>query len=353
MEEFQEKINKLLLFFIIYTVIFIVFFKTLPYTLPFVLAFICAYFLRIPTRYIVKKFKLKYSVASLITTIIFFSIIILLLFLGISSIISEVIGLTKGIQLYINNNYYNIIDFFSRIQDNFNNIDPAIIDSIKNHFLSTMSSIVKSTVSFGTAMVSYFVTILSSIPYIVMVIIFTLISTYFFTKRITATGLKDSILFSTKDGKSKDKMLEVFSHAKKMLVNYILSYGVIILITFLITLIGFSVLKVKYTFLLSLLCAIFDLLPVLGMPMVYIPLIIINFFSNNYFTAIALIILYSIVFVTRQIVEPKIMSTSLGLDPVAVLAAIFIGLKANGIAGMVFCMFLVVFYNIFKKVEVL
>jgi hypothetical protein len=38
---------------------------------------------------------------------------------------------------------------------------------------------------------------------------------------------------------------------------------------------------------------------------------------------------------------------------VAVLAAIFIGLKADGISGMVFCIFLVVFYNILKKVKVL
>jgi predicted PurR-regulated permease PerM len=75
--------------------------------------------------------------------------------------------------------------------------------------------------------------------------------------------------------------------------------------------------------------------------------------GNNYFAGIGLLILYALVFVVRQVAEPRIVSSSLGLHPVSVLAAIFIGLKANGIAGMFFCMFLVVFYNIFKKVNII
>lgn len=350
MEFLEEKINKLLLFFIVYSIIFVVFFKTLPYTLPFVLALLCAYILRVPTRYLVKKFKIKESIASLITTLIFFTIIILILSLAISAIISEIIGFTKGTQAYINNNYYNILDFLSQIQDHFNNIDPSILNSVKNTVLNSISSIVNSTVNIGSALVSYLITIVSSIPYIAMVIIFTLLSTYFFTQRITSS---DSKLLSISSNGKTEKMLKIFNHSKKMLKSYVISYGLVILITFLITLFGFFILKVKYALILSILCALFDLLPVLGMPMVYIPLILFYMASNNYFVAVALIVLYFIVFISRQILEPKIMSSSLGLDPVAVLAAIFIGLKANGISGMFFCMFLVVFYNILKKVEVL
>jgi predicted PurR-regulated permease PerM len=98
---------------------------------------------------------------------------------------------------------------------------------------------------------------------------------------------------------------------------------------------------------------VLDLLPVLGIPLVYIPLAIMNVLSKNYVTGFGILILYAIVFFVRQIIEPKIMSTSLGLNPLAVLAAIFIGIQAGGIIGMLFCMFLVVFYEIFRKVDVL
>ncbi|MBU5592398.1 sporulation integral membrane protein YtvI [Clostridium sp. MSJ-4] len=351
MESFQEKINKLLLFFVIYTISFMVFFKTLPYTLPFVLALICAYLLRRPTRYLINKFKMKASLASLLTTLIFFTAIISIFSLTISSIINEIIGLTKLIQNYINTNYYNILNIFSKLQDNFNNIDPYIIEQAKNYLLSSISGILNSTVNIGSSLVGYFINILSSIPYIGMVIVFTLLSTYFFTKRISLRDIP--LLTSAINNKNSYKILEIFNHAKKMLLSYIASYGFVILISFAITLAGFLILGVNYALILSILCALFDLLPVLGMPLIYIPLIVYNLFIHNYFIAIGLTILYVAVFITRQIVEPKIMSSSLGLDPVAVLAAIFIGLKAKGISGMVFCMFLVVFYNIFKKTEII
>ncbi|MDU1443883.1 MAG: AI-2E family transporter, partial [Clostridium cochlearium] len=55
----------------------------------------------------------------------------------------------------------------------------------------------------------------------------------------------------------------------------------------------------------------------------------------------------------RQILEPKIVSSSLGMHPVSILAAIFIGLKAAGISGMFFCIFLVVFYKVLHNVKIL
>ena len=79
MEHIFKKIDKLVIFFAAYTFIFMVFFGTLGYTLPFVLAFILALFLKIPTAYLMKKLKVKSTVASLFTTTVFFTIIVTLL----------------------------------------------------------------------------------------------------------------------------------------------------------------------------------------------------------------------------------------------------------------------------------
>ena len=190
----------------------------------------------------------------------------------------------------------------------------------------------------------------STIPYTLMVLLFTLLTTYFFTKDLSSSSKKIFDLIPRKNG---DRIHYIFDESKKMLKNYLLSYLLIITITFLETLVVFLVFKVKYAVTLSILCGIFDLLPIFGIGAIYIPLIIIFFISNNYVAALGLLISYIIITIVRQIIEPKIVSSSLGINPVAVLASIFIGLKANGIIGMLFCMFLVVFYNILKKVEVL
>jgi sporulation integral membrane protein YtvI len=138
-----------------------------------------------------------------------------------------------------------------------------------------------------------------------------------------------------------------------MLFTYAKTYSLVIFITFLETLVGFSLLNVKYALILSIVCAIFDVLPILGIGAIYLPLAAIFFIVKNYFMGIAIIVLYLIVTIIRQIIEPKFVSASLGLHPVAVLAAIFIGIRAYGFIGMVYLIFIMVFYKILRNVDVL
>jgi sporulation integral membrane protein YtvI len=352
MQKIFEKLDKTILFFVLYTIIFFIFFKTLSYTIPFVLAFMFAVLLRRPTRLLMKNFKLSSALASIITTVVFYFIFFLLLILLVTSLISEIVALSKNISIYINSQNISLTETFEQLQKYYNDLDPTIINAIESNFSNITTQAGKMVTGVVNWAVTFVTSILSSIPYLVMLFIFTLISTYFFTKDISASH--NTEFLSSHFTKNATKVLYVFNESKKMIFNYLKSYLVVISITFGITLIGFLVLGVDYAFVLSLLCGILDLLPILGMPMVYLPLIFMyGFVQHNYFIAIGLTILYILVFIVRQVVEPKIVSSSLGIHPVAVLAAFFIGLKAGGIMGMMFCIFLVVFYNILKKVEVI
>ncbi|MFL0248541.1 sporulation integral membrane protein YtvI [Candidatus Clostridium stratigraminis] len=349
MDKFLEKIDRLLIFVVIYTAVFLIFFKTLPYILPFVLAFIFSLILQKPTKYLIAKLKLKNVLASIITTFFFFAIILSILSLIMTSLISELIQLGRNTQQYFidTSSLTNILNY---IKDYYNRLDPSLVNGIQSYltsFIAKISSILTSLVS-GT--VTWLLNLIASIPSIIMVILFTFLSTYFFTKELSSakTKVKEFIPFA-----SSDKLLSVFKEGKKMLGNYLISYSIIIFITFIETLIGFLFFKVKYALLLSIICAIADILPILGIGIIYLPVAVIYYFSNQYVIAIGILILYILVSIIRQIIEPKIVSSSLGIHPVPILAAIFIGLKINGIAGMFFFIFLVVFYTIFKKVNVL
>lgn len=352
MEKLFIKFDRVLIFFVAYTVIFLVFFGTLGYTLPFVLALIFALILQKPTKYFIKPFKFKASVAALITTLLFFAVIILLLSLGITALTSELILLGKNIQNYITQSSPQINSYVDGIKQYFQNLDPSIINNIQNNLSNSsyISKISGATATFIGGTVSILLSLLSSVPYIIMVILFTFLSTYFFTKDLSIAKNRVSNIITSENA---DRVRYIFSETKRMLGSYLLSYSIIISITFVETLIGFLIFKVKYALLLSILSAIFDILPVLGIGSIYIPVAIIYAFSGKYVTVAGILILYVIVSIIRQIVEPKIVSSSLGIHPVPILAAIFIGLKANGIAGMFFCIFLVVFYNILRKVNLL
>ena len=354
MELLFQKLNRLSIFFLIYSIIFFIFFNTLSYTLPFVLAIIFALLLKRPTLFLIKKFKFSYSLSSLIVTFIFFTVILLILTFSITTLSSEVYQLTKILSDYFSSNkqipYTYFDDLISKIQKYYANLDPYIINSIQDSFKTAMLKLANLTANAGVKVINFIIAFASSIPYLLMVIVFTLIATYFFTKDFSSYG---SSFLENYVPEKTEKILYIYTETKKMLLGYLVSYLIIIFITFMVTLIGFTILGVKYTLVLSLVCAIFDFLPILGVATIYLPLSIIYLVGGYYFTGFGLIILYALVFIVRQIVEPKIVSSSLGIHPVSALAAIFIGLKANGLSGMFFCMFLIVFYNIFKKVNVL
>jgi predicted PurR-regulated permease PerM len=73
---------------------------------------------------------------------------------------------------------------------------------------------------------------------------------------------------------------------------------------------------------------------------------------KEYFVALGIIILYLIISVVRQVIEPKIVSVSLGIHPVLVLAIMFIGLKAYGFWGLIYLTMLVVSYKVLKASNV-
>lgn len=53
----------------------------------------------------------------------------------------------------------------------------------------------------------------------------------------------------------------------------------------------------------------------------------------------------------REILEPKLVSVNVGLNPLATLAAIFIGIQVKGIIGVI-CLGLVCMHDILKKVDI-
>ena len=111
------------------------------------------------------------------------------------------------------------------------------------------------------------------------------------------------------------------------------------MILFLLTLaeifIGLSVLKVKYSFLLSLFIALIDILPILGVGSVLIPWAIFEILTKNMRMGLGLLILYGVVLIIRQIIEPKLISKGIGIHPLAAVVSIYAGLRLFGIVGMI------------------
>ena len=123
---------------------------------------------------------------------------------------------------------------------------------------------------------------------------------------------------------------------KNSVVKYLKATLILIFITFIELAIGLSIIKGSNPIGMALGIAIFDALPVFGTGGIMIPWIIIELLSGNYALAGGLLILYIIITIMRNILEPKILGSQLGINPIVVLLAVLIGGRLLGVLGMIF-----------------
>lgn len=99
--------------------------------------------------------------------------------------------------------------------------------------------------------------------------------------------------------------------------------------------IGFTILKVRYAFIIAIGVAFLDFLPFFGTGTVLIPWAIIKFLSGDYTIVIGLLIIWGVGQLARQLIQPKIMGDSMGLAPIPTLILLFAGYKVGGVIGMI------------------
>ncbi len=107
-------------------------------------------------------------------------------------------------------------------------------------------------------------------------------------------------------------------------------------LTWLILTMGFIVLRIPYAPLWATLVALVDALPILGTGTVLLPWALVSFLQADTARAVGLLGVYAAVALTRSVMEPKLLGSQLGLDPLATLAVLYGGYKIWGLGGMIF-----------------
>ncbi|MEQ8200181.1 MAG: sporulation integral membrane protein YtvI [Syntrophomonadaceae bacterium] len=130
----------------------------------------------------------------------------------------------------------------------------------------------------------------------------------------------------------------------KALTGFVKAYSILITITGVLTLVSLKILAVKYALLIGILVGIADILPILGPGLIFVPWIIWEFIKGSPGMGISLIIVYTIITVVRQFLEPQIVGDSIGLHPLATLIALYVGLQLGGVLGMILGPVLVVIF---------
>lgn len=299
---------------------------------PFVIAFAVAFVLKPVINRLHIITKIRRSFVAIFCVAAFYIVSVLLLSLAGF----QIFLLTKNI-FYMLPDFYTaevepqLILFLERLQVAIINIDPAL-DTVINDFIVQFSSNIGSSISaLSVTVLTKLSGAIAKAPSLLVKTMISVIASFFI-----AVDYYEITYFIAKQLNLAQRQLlyEVEEYAKSAVFKYIKSYSLIVSITFSELFVGLFLLGVKKAWLIALLIAIFDILPILGTGGILIPWSIISVVTGDTAFGIGIIMLYLIITVIRNTIEPKIIGKQVGLHPVATLLAMFIGTKLFGVFGL-------------------
>ncbi len=161
----------------------------------------------------------------------------------------------------------------------------------------------------------------------------TFISAYFFIAEresvlLWAKGIAPDALVS--------RMTMVVDNFKYAVGGYFKAQLKIMVVVYVLLLAGFLILKVHFAFLLALLIAFLDFLPFFGTGTALLPWAVYKFMMGNYKLVVGLLVIYGITQLVRQLIQPKLVGDSMGLNPLVTLILLYAGYKTGGVLAMIF-----------------
>ena len=363
-----EKRRKVLIntayFALIFAAVFAAYRWLFPLIVPFIFAFVAASILNRPITAITRKTPLKRSWLSAAAVILLVLIVAAVFFLiGMELFetlsgfyeysvaqLNNITGLVNDLKLWILDVtvflpetvrgilHENVTLFFDNIiQNGFKDIsiDTSMINW--SELLSKGSEVITGTVG--------------KIPSFLIATVIFVVSTVFICSdydKIKRFFIKQV----------KPERAEKISYAWHLGVNslkkMIKAYCLIILITTFELTVGFYILKFigvfesPYIIFIAVAIAVIDIIPVLGTGTVLIPWAVISFITGKIGLGIGLLVLYIIILVIRQVIEPKLVAGQVGLPPIATIIAMYVGSKTLGVLGFFILPFIVILVKVFN-----
>lgn len=221
----------------------------------------------------------------------------------------------------------------------------AVFDSSTQDILLKASGLVKG-------FFSDVLTKLTSIPTLAFYVVVTIMALYFIsTDKIYIIDLLEHHFPES----WVKKMCKHVRGIASSLGAYLKAEALLVLISFVISLIGFIIysligLNIKYPLLVALGIGFVDALPILGSGTIMVPWAIIEACKGDVKLGVAILILWLIMTIARQMVEPKLVGNQIGIHPLFTIIAMYTGVKFCGLIGLfVGPIILIILKNIFES----
>ena len=306
--------------------------KALPVLAPFVVALLVSLLLKPIVRFLHGRCRVHKGVAAAVTVVLFYC----LLGLALALLFVKLFASAKAFVLDLPRLYNTVVEplletVSAELERFIARLDPAALSSISGLLESAGASLEQAVLNFSGRALTTLGGYAISVPGWLLNTLIMIIATVFITADYP---LLKGFVLGQLSAPQRQRAHEIRVHLGKTLGRYVRSYALILLITFCELSAGLLLLGVDAAVLIALLIALFDILPVVGSGTVLIPWAIITAILGNYRLAAGLLLLYVVIVIVRNVIEPKIVGQQVGLHPIVTLLSMVVGTYVFGPIGL-------------------
>lgn len=315
-----------ILFFVILTP------KVLVFFMPFVVGWIISLLANPLVRFLEKHLKIVRRHSSVLIIIAAIALVVSGAYFAISAIIREMSGFAEVLPDIYNSFLADLKTIGDNTQGFASRFPAQISEGIANLTNSLTQALGDIIGAIGKPTVEAAGTVARNIPNAFVHVIFSILSAYFFIAD------REKIMQKLREHTPVDlweKWYFIVEKFRTAVGGYFKAQFKIMGVVAVILFIGFMILKLRYAALPAVLIALLDFLPFFGTGTALIPWAVFKLLSGDYTFAVGLVIIYLVSQLVRQIIQPKIVGDSIGLNPLATLFFMYIGYKVSSIFGMI------------------
>ncbi|WP_179033179.1 AI-2E family transporter [Paenibacillus kribbensis] len=322
---------------IVLTVYLIMFVSSKLYQLaaPVFLSFVVFWCIEPAARYFHRK-GMKKPFASALSVLLFI-ILLLAIFFGLGLIlVTQFTKVAQNLPHYTQIIQTEFTRFLHLSQDKIAALPSGVTERV-NEYFATATTIATKWAQLG---LSFFIQFLSSFTVFMGNFAVAIILAFFLSMEI---NLWKGIARSKTPKTLKTAYLFLKNHVLKAISAFLKAQALLVGITFILVFIGLLILQVDNALSLALVAALFDILPLLGVPVIFIPWAVYLFITGNTGLAIGLLIVMAVAVIVRQLAEPKITGNSIGVSSAyLMLSFAIISLSIFGLAGLILSPILII-----------
>lgn len=302
------------------------------YFMPFIIGAIIALIANPLVRFLERRIKIVRRAGSAFVIVLTIAVIVSISYIIIAMLVEQIVGfagnlpdlwksvsatiaqITKSYDIYLARMPLVLREWVAGIFASFNENTTSILKSMGAPMAEAASRFAKN------------------LPLVIIGIIMAILSSYFFVAE------REYIVKMIKKGASDSMMKRwnvVYKTMKDAVGGYFRAQFKIMGVVFFILLVGFTILGVDYGILLALLIAMLDFLPFFGTGIVMLPWAIYQFAVGDYRMGIGLLIAWGVSQLIRQLIQPKLVGDSIGLEPIPTLFLLYIGFRIGGAFGLI------------------